>query len=223
MKRRLFMKKYFITGLVILLPLAVTVAIVAFIVNFLTGPFIGFVSKFLREIGIINNGFLFLGSEQVVKYGAQLIILIGLVLVTLALGMIARWFFFKSLIKWSDKLLHKIPLVNKVYKTSQEIIKTLFSSDKNSFRRVVMVPFPMKGSYVIGLISKESPKLCSEHAGERLFSVLIPTTPNPTTGFLLMYRESEIIDLDMKPEEAIKYIVSCGVITPGQEVEKDEI
>ncbi len=223
MKRALSMKKYFITGLVILLPLAVTIAIVVFIVNFLTGPFIGFVSKFLREIGIINNGFLFLDSEQVVKYGAQLIILIGLVLVTVALGMIARWFFFKTLIQWSDRLLHKIPLVNKVYKTSQEIIKTLFSKDKNSFRRVVMVPFPMQGSYVIGLISKESPKLCSEKAGERLFSVLIPTTPNPTTGFLLMYRESEIIDLEMKPEEAIKYIVSCGVITPGEEEEKDDI
>ncbi|MCI5052233.1 MAG: DUF502 domain-containing protein [Simkaniaceae bacterium] len=210
------MKKYFITGLVILLPLAVTIAIVVFIVNFLTNPFVGFVSNTLTDLGVINRGFLFMSPTQVIRYGSQLIILIGLVVFTLLLGMIARWFFFKSLIQLSDKILHRIPLVNKVYKTSQEIIKTLFSSDKNSFRRVVMVPFPMKGSYVIGLVSKESPKMCSEKAGERLFSVLVPTTPNPTTGFLLMYRESEMIDLDMKPEEAIKYIVSCGVITPPE-------
>lgn len=210
------MKKYFITGLVILLPLAVTVAIVAFTVNFLTQPFVGFVSRFLKEFEIINHGFLFLSPDQLITYGAQALILIGLFIVTVFLGMIARWFFFKSLISVSDQILHRIPLVNKVYKTSQEIIRTLFATDKNSFKQVVMVPFPQKGTYVIGLISRESPKECTTAAGEKLVSVLIPTTPNPTTGYLLMYRESDIIHLTMRPEEAIKYIVSCGVIIPDE-------
>jgi uncharacterized membrane protein len=211
------MKKYFITGLIILLPLAMTIAIVAFIVNFLTQPFIGLVSRFFIEFNIVNKGFLILSPEQTIKYGSQLIILITLFLVTIVLGMIARWFFFKSLINLSDQILHRIPVVNKVYKTSQEIIKTLFSSDKNSFKKVVMVPFPNEGSYAIGLIARESPKECSTFAKETLISVLIPTTPNPTTGYLLMYKESQIIHLKMRPEEAIKYIVSCGVIIPTEE------
>lgn len=210
------MKKYFITGLIILLPLAVTIAIAVFVVNFLTNPFMGMVSRLLVEIDILSKGFLFLTREQVIRVLAQLIILIGLCFVTVCLGMIARWFFFKSLISLSDKILHRIPLVNKVYKTSQEIIKTIFASDKNSFKQVVMVPFPKEGSYVIGLISRESPKVCSDAVNAQLYSVLIPTTPNPTTGYLLMYKEEEIIKLDMKPEEAIKYIVSCGVITPPE-------
>jgi uncharacterized membrane protein len=128
--------------------------------------------------------------------------------------MIARWFFFKTLINISDRVLHRIPLVNKVYKTTQEIIKTIFASDKNSFKQVVMAPFPKEGSYVLGLISRESPKVCSLAANAELISVLIPTTPNPTTGFLVMCKKEELIFLDIPPEDAIKYIVSCGVITP---------
>lgn len=208
------MKKYFITGLVILLPLAVTIAIVVFIVNFLTKPFIGIVSSFLKDLNLLHKGFLFMSPDQVVLYGSKLLILLCLFLFTLLLGMFARWFFFKSLLTLSDKILHRIPLINKVYKTTQEIIKTIFVTDKSSFKQVVMVPFPKEGTYVMGLVSRESPKVCSEKAGEEMFSVLVPTTPNPTTGFLLMYKKSELIFLDLKPEHAIKYIVSCGVITP---------
>lgn len=208
------MKKYFITGLVILLPLAVTIAIVVFIVNFLTKPFIGVVSTFLKDLNLLHKGFLFMSPDQVVLYGSKLLILLCLFLFTLLLGMFARWFFFKSLLTLSDKILHRIPLINKVYKTTQEIIKTIFVTDKSSFKQVVMVPFPKPGTYVMGLVSRESPKVCSEKAGEEMFSVLVPTTPNPTTGFLLMYKKSELIFLDLKPEHAIKYIVSCGVITP---------
>jgi len=208
------MKKYFITGLVILLPLAVTIAIVVFIVNFLTKPFVGVVVSFLKEFALLNKGFLFLSPEQVVLYGSKFLILICLFLFTLLLGMIARWFFFKAFISLSDKILHRIPLINKVYKTTQEIIKTIFVTDKSSFKQVVMVPFPKEGTYVMGLVSRESPEICSEKVKAPMVSVLVPTTPNPTTGFLLMYKKEDLIYLDLKPEAAIKYIVSCGVITP---------
>ena len=216
------MKKYFITGLVILLPLAVTVAIVLFIVNFLTKPFIGIVSTFLKTHHIFYKGFLFMSDEQFILYGSKVLILICLVAFTFLLGMIARWFFFKALISMSDKILHRIPLINKVYKTTQEIIKTIFVTDKGSFKQVVMVPFPKGGSYVMGLVSREAPKVCSEQEGSELFSVLVPTTPNPTTGFLMMYKKEEMIFLDLQPEQAIKYIVSCGVITPEHPVSLSE-
>ncbi len=208
------MKKYFITGLVILLPLAVTVAIVVLIVNFLTQPFVGLVSDFLKSFDLVNRGFLFLNPQQVLKYGSQILILFSIFIFTVILGMIARWFFFKTLLNVSDRILHRIPLVNKVYKTTQEIIRTIFASDKNSFKQVVMAPFPKGGAYVIGLVSRESPRVCSSAANAEMLSVLIPTTPNPTTGFLIMYKKEELIFLDLAPEDAIKYIVSCGVITP---------
>ena len=211
------MKKYFITGLAILLPLAVTIAVVVFVVNFLTRPFIGLVTKLLLHTRISEIGFLFLTPAQVICYGSRLIILIGLLLVTVGLGFLARWFIFNSLIRLSDKILRKIPLVNKVYKTTQEIIKTLFASDKDSFKQVVMAPFPSRGIHSLGLVSRESPQTCEEAAGSGLISVFIPTTPNPTTGFLLMFKKEDLIFLDMKTEDAVKYIVSCGVIVPQRE------
>lgn len=208
------MKKYFITGLVILLPLAVTIAIVIFIVNFLTQPFIGLVSQFLSSIPSLNRDFLFLKQANVLHYGSQILILICLFFFTFFLGMIARWFFFKSLISLGDKILHRIPIINKVYKTTQEIIKTLFVTDKNSFKQVVMVPFPNDDAYVIGLVARDAPNICKETTHKNLISILVPTAPNATTGYLLMYDREKVIYLDMKPEDAVKYIVSCGVITP---------
>lgn len=208
------MKKYFLTGLAILLPLAVTIAIVVFIVNFLTQPFIGLTSAFLRQFDIVNRGFFFINPQKAILYGSQIVILIGIFLFTVLLGIITRWFLFKTLLNWSDRILHRIPLVNKVYKTTQEIIKTLFTADKNSFKQVVMAPFPTKGAYMLGLISRKSPQICSQGTDSNLYSVLIPTTPNPTTGFLVMYKKEDLIFLEMSPEDAIKYIVSCGVIVP---------
>lgn len=209
------MKKHFITGLVILLPLTVTLLVLGFVIRFLTQPFVGMVTNFFTQLNIVNRGFLFLSPEQLLKYGSQFLILFTLFLITVCLGMITRWFFINALFRLGDKILHKIPIVNTVYKTTQEIIKTLFVSDKNSFKQVVMAPFPSPNVYMLGLISRDAPKQCSKAVNEELISVLIPTTPNPTTGFLLMFKKSDLVYLDLKPEDAIKCIVSCGVILPG--------
>lgn len=209
------MKKHFITGLVILLPLVVTIAVLVFLINFLTQPFIGMVSSILNEQHIINRGFLFIPAEDLILYGSKAIILILLFLITVGLGMITRWFLMHALFRLGDKILHRIPIVNTVYKTTQYIIKTLFVSDKDTFKLVVMVPFPRPGVYVLGLVSRESTTECSSAVNESLISVLVPTTPNPTTGFLMMFKKEELIYVDIKPEDAIKYIVSCGVIIPG--------
>lgn len=209
------MKKYFITGLVILLPLTITILILNFVINFLTQPFVGLVSRTLSSLNIFNQGFLFITREQVIHYGSQILILIFLFLATVCLGILTRWLFMNSLIKFGDKILHRIPVVKTVYKTTQDITKTLFVSDKNSFKQVVMVPFPQKGTYMIGLVARDAPRQFNELAGEELLSVLVPNTPNPTTGFLLLYRKQDLIFLDIKPEEALKFVVSCGVIMPG--------
>lgn len=209
------MKKHFITGLVILLPLTVTIVVLGFLVRFLTQPFVGLVASFLAQLQIVNKGFLFLTPEQVIQYFSQFLILITLFLVTVFLGMITRWFFINALFRLGDKILHKIPIVNTVYKTTQEIIKTLFASDKNSFKQVVMAPFPGPGSYMLGLVAREAPPECSKALNDELISVLVPTTPNPTTGFLLMFKKKDLIYLDLKAEDAIKCVVSCGVIHPG--------
>ncbi len=205
------MKKYFLTGLATLLPLALTIYIVLFVVRFLTHPFVGIMTNLLTRIPV-HLPFV---SVQILRTISQILILIGLVAFTVFLGLCARWFFLNGFVKLGDRLLGKIPLVNKVYKTSKDIIQTLFSTDQNSFKQVVMVPFPSKGSsYCLGLVTKKSPTTCSSQLQDEMLSVFIPTTPNPTSGYLIMSPKSELIFLEMKSEEAIKYVVSCGMIQP---------
>ncbi len=198
------MKKYFLTGLVTLLPLAVTIWVVHFFVNFLTKPFIGIVATLTDRLPI--------ASPQLIRTITQISILIALFFLTWFLGFVARRFFFNQLIRLGDRILTKIPLVNKVYKTSKEIVKSLFTSKEKSFKQVVLLPFPYQGSYCIGLVARTAPRTSSETEEE--VSVFIPTTPNPTTGYLVMCPKSQLIYLDMKTDEAIKYVVSCAVIQP---------
>jgi uncharacterized membrane protein len=203
------MKRYFLTGLATLLPLAVTIYVVQFFVNFLTSPFLGIVTKLLEKIW-------FFGAVPipVARIISQILILMGLFGFTILLGAIARWFFIKTLIWMGDGVLRKIPFLNKVYKTSKDIIEILFASKKNSFKQVVMVRFPNQNCYSLGLISSEAPDTLAKHSPEELVSVFLPTTPNPTTGFLIVSPRSQLILLDMKTDEAIKYVLSCGVIQP---------
>lgn len=204
------MKKYFFTGLAILLPLAVTIWVVAFIVRFLTKPFMGVVTDFVKRFPHYGP----LGTEEGIRIFSKILILIALFLLTLLLGMVARRFFFRGMLKLGDRILDRIPLFNKVYKTTKEIIQALFASKGQSFKQVVLLPFPYQGSYCLGLIAGDSPSTEGQSTDEQMISIFIPTTPNPMSGFLVMIPKEEVIYLEMKSEDAIKYIVSCAVVQP---------
>jgi len=200
------MKKYFLTGLATLLPLAITLMLVIFLVDLLTNPFINLVTSLLQ--GPFSS--LNLPAEpHLVRFVSQLFILIFLFLFTLLLGVAARWFLVRTLLSTGDKILHRIPLVNKVYKTTKEIIQSLFGDQAHSFQQVVMTPFPYDDCYALGFVTND----CSL-AGSEMVSVFVLTTPNPTTGYLVIRKKSDLIYLDMKSNEAVRYVVSCGVIIP---------
>lgn len=211
------MKKYFITGLIILLPLAVTFALVAFIVNVLTKPFIGVIEQFLDPFDW------YLKYKALTHFILQILLLFAIFFFTVLLGFLARVVVFKSLLSLYDYVLHHIPIIKTVYKATQQVIKTIFGTSSRSFKQVVMVPFPTQGAYCIGLVSNPAPKLCEKTVGKTLITVFVPTTPNPTSGFLMMYQEDEVVYLDMKIEDAFKYIISCGVITADDAVLPPEI
>src|SRR3990167_1548064 len=205
------MKKIFFAGLVTLLPLAITFWVISFVVHFLTRPFIGIVTSLLTSyLSIVHI------PPQAIKTIRQILILIGLFLFLVLLGFTARFFFLKSLLHLGDKIVDKIPLVGKVYKTSKDIIRSLFNSQSNSFKQAVLFPFPYPGSYSVGLVSSPATFSAGEGDGKELIAVFVPTTPNPTTGYLVMCREKDLIYLEMDTESAIKYVVSCAVIQPGE-------
>ena len=206
------MKKHFLTGVIVLLPIALTFWIVSFIVEVLTKPFLGIAESILSAIGLKDVHFLFLSSDQVLNYSSKILVLLFLFGLIVGIGAIGRHFFFKYLMQLGDSILHRIPLISSVYKTSQELIQTVFASTNKSFKQVVMVPFPHPGSWCIGLVTRDDFEV------ENRVAVFVPTTPNPTSGFLVMFSKDQIIPLDMKVEEALRYIISCGVLmTPIKE------
>ncbi|MBS0636623.1 MAG: DUF502 domain-containing protein [Verrucomicrobia bacterium] len=199
-------RKYFVTGLVVLLPLALTYWIISFILGVLTDPFTGIATGALRLLGI--------QSQEVLNIVGKLLALIMLFGLIISIGAIGRYFFFKYLLQLGDAILHRIPVVSAVYKTSQDLIQSMFKQDSTSFKQVVFVQFPHPGAMVVGLVTQE------ESLDGRI-AVFVPTTPNPTTGFLLMYRKEDVIPLDMKVDEALRYIISCGVLMP--QIQKSKV
>lgn len=206
------MKKYFVTGLVVLLPLALTLAIIMFMVNLLTAPFIGVAQGILSYLGLLDQGFLFLSAQEIQLIFSKIIILVVLFFGTVALGALGRWFFFHYMLSLWDYVLHRIPLVSSIYKAIQEVIKTLFESKTKSFKQVVLVPFPGIDNYSVGLVTGDPISGLPHSKGDDVISVFVPTTPNPTSGFMMLFSVKDVVFLDMKVEDALKYILSCGVV-----------
>lgn len=209
------MKKYFITGLVILLPVALTIVVVAFFFNLFTDPFVGGVKAVFERYNLFTTGFLFLSASQLQIFLGKILVLMLIFAFTLGLGIIARWFFFNAIIDFTNYIVQKIPLVRSIYKTSQDVIQTIFTSDTRSFKQVVLVKFPNPATYSIGLVTREDIPAFSESGLKNTVAVFVPTTPNPTSGFLIMFDPAELIYLDMTVEDAFKYIISCGMILPA--------
>ncbi len=217
------MRKYFLAGLVILLPLALTIIVVLFVFNLLTKPFVDVLHSFFNYYGVLQNGFLIFSAEQVRQVISQIIIFALLFFFTVFVGMLGRWYLTNSLIKMWDYVFHRIPIIRTVYKTCQEVINTIFATKTKSFKQVVMVPFPDANTYSIGLVTQENIPNLTKKSYEGLTAVFVPTTPNPTSGFLMMFQEKDLIHLDMTIEEAFKYIISCGVIpSPFREISKEK-
>ena len=204
------MKRYFLTGLVILLPVALTLMIVIFFFNLLTDPFVGGFQSILDYFDLLEKGFLFFTPQQLQVGVSKLAIICLLFFFTVGLGALGRWFLVHYFIRLWDYILHRIPIVNTIYKTSQDIVHNVFVAKSKSFKQVVLAPFPHENSYSIGLVTRE--KVQGIRTDSTAVAVFVPTTPNPTSGFLMMYEEKDLVYIDMAVEDAFKYVISCGVI-----------
>lgn len=197
------MKRHFATGLAILLPIVLTLLIVSLFLHVLTKPFLGMTEHILTAMAGKDH---FLSRHPgLLKLTSEISILILLVGFISLIGLAAKYLFINFFFKLTDRMLHTIPIVNKIYKAVQDVIQGVVRPSKPSFSQVVIVPFPNPKSQALGFVTREG------GAGE-LISVFVPGTPNPTIGFMLMFAREKLIFTDFKVEEALKFIVSCGVI-----------
>lgn len=145
----------------------------------------------------------------------SLVALAGAVVLIAVVGLLARNYFGKRIIEWVDFTLLRVPLLNKIYGASKQVNDAFSSGSKTSFRTVVLVEFPRQGVYSIGFVTNEQHDEVQAKTGEKVVCVFVPTTPNPTSGFLLLVPQDKAIKLDMSVADGIKYIISLGAIIPG--------
>ncbi len=209
------MKKHFITGLIILMPLVLTIILIVFLLDFFTTPVVSLVSQLLP---ILEDKLSFRIPAELTLFASRIFSLILICTLIFFLGVFSRWFFIHGFVKLIHRIMEKIPVVRWIYKLCREVFSALFATDgKKVFKEPVMVPFPEKPNYCLGFRSGDAPAECEEKLGIPLVSVFAPTAPHPISGFLFILPQEDVKSLDMTNEDAIKFLVSCGVILPASE------
>ena len=142
-------------------------------------------------------------------------VLVALVFLIL-IGMLATNFMGRFFVRIGESILDRLPVVRSLYGATKQIFETVFANQSDAFREVVMVEYPRKGMWVIGFLTGKSKGEVQKKTGKDTVNIFVPTTPNPTSGFLLFVPEKDIIRMDMSVEEGIKLVVSAGIVTPDQ-------
>jgi uncharacterized membrane protein len=194
------MRKYFITGLLVLVPLAITVWVLNLV------------------IGTMDQSLLIVPHQWQPKTligfdipGLGTILTILIIFVT---GLLTNNLVGNYVLRLWESLLKRIPVVSSLYGSVKQVSDTLFSSSGNAFRKAVLIPYPHADSYTIAFLTGTPGGDVKNHLVGEFVSVYVPTTPNPTSGFFLMMEKSRVVELDMSVDAALKYIVSMGVVAP---------
>ena len=194
------MKKYFITGLLIWIPIVVTIWVLKFIFDFLDQ------SLLLLPVAFQTESWL---GVHIPGLGAILT-----VAVVFGTGFLATNFVGARLLHWGHQLLNRIPVVNSIYSSVKQISDTLFSSSGQAFRKALLVQWPHEGAWTIAFLTGTPGGDVVNHVPPDCLSVYVPTTPNPTGGYFVIVRRADVIELDMSVDQALKYIISMGVVPP---------
>ena len=195
------LKKYFIAGLLVWLPLIITIWIIELVVGTLD-----------RTIDLLPPQLQPQGLFGVSIHGAGTVFALVIILVT---GVLAANFLGARIVKVWEALLHRIPVVRSIYSAVKQVSDTVFSDTGQAFRKALLVQYPRMGVWTIAFQTGRPSAELESHLHDNMISVYVPTTPNPTSGFFLVMDRHEVIELDMSVDEALKYVVSMGVVAPS--------
>lgn len=202
-------RRYFITGLLLWVPIGITLWVLNTIISTMDLS-LSLLPANWQPVAVVGRNLPGLG-------------VVLTVLVVFATGVLATNFLGQRLVHVWEIVLSRIPIVNTIYSSVKQVSDTLLSPQGNAFRKALLVEYPRKGSWTIAFLTgvpaeeirrRVSPSLSGESGGPEMVSVYVPTTPNPTSGFFLMFRKDETVELDMSVDEALKYVVSMGVVVP---------
>lgn len=204
-------RNHLIIGTLALLPAVATLYVLKLLFQFID-PTLGItVARILDWVGLVEFP-LQLGRLRFETHipGVGMLLTLGLLILV---GMMAKSFFGRQMILFTERIFSRIPIARGIYSTVKQITNA-FGHDATSFKRVVMVEYPRKGIYTLGFYTGESSDDIHQRAGQKVLNIFLPTTPNPTSGWLVLIPEKDVIFLDITVEDGLKYIISGGVVVP---------
>jgi len=197
------LRKYFLTGLLVVVPIAMTILVVRWLVHFVDSLLMAVLPEALRPE---------------VLYGLPVpgVGLVATLLLILLIGVLAANIFGRSLVTFSEKLVDRIPFVKGIYLLFKQVSDTVLNRDRGAFRKVVLIEYPRKGIWAVAFVTGVTKGEVQEITEQRLVNIFVPTTPNPTSGFYILVPEGDMIELSMTVEEAFKLVISGGMVTPPE-------
>jgi len=202
-------KKYMLTGLMVWLPLAITIWVLSWLVKSLDGV----LSSVLFGIAAVapkNMGPMIESLREIPGLGVLIVATFMLVTGALVSNVAGRW-----MLKQWDGMFTRIPIVKSIYNSVKKVSDTLFSSNGNAFRTALLIQYPRAGSWTIAFQTGTPTGEVASHLGTDFVSVYVPTTPNPTSGFFLMLPRADVVELDMSVDQALTYVISMGSVPPA--------
>lgn len=207
------MKKSFSTGLIILLPFALTLWVFNYLLDLFTNPLFHLIETVLLFYEK-QQGFGLLHHETLVRFFSRIAALVLTFFFIVGLGFFARKFFFDVSFKLFQRLMVHIPLVGTIYRLSKDITKAMLSSDK-SFKETVLTPFPSTEAYSVGFVTGDVPSHLKTLIPHVDVTVFVPTAPHPISGYVLFCPRGSLQKVDISIEETFKFLISCGVVNPS--------
>ena len=202
------MRKYIIAGLLVWLPLAITIWVLLWLLGLMDGMFSWLLT--LSQAVLPAGADAFIESLRHIP-GLSVLVMVAMMLTT---GVFVTNIFGQWWVRQWDKMMSRIPIVNAIYSSVKQVSDTLFSSSGNAFREAVLVQYPHAGSWTIAFVTGRPGGEVAAHLDVEHVSLYVPTTPNPTSGFFLMMPRTQVRPLQMSVDQALKYIISMGVVVP---------
>ncbi|OIO60878.1 MAG: hypothetical protein COZ46_03055 [Verrucomicrobia bacterium CG_4_10_14_3_um_filter_43_23] len=196
----------FFTGLLILLPLAATIFVVKFLIESIGAPTSKLIFWFIDSS--LRDQIWFEGMLSI----ASIIIIVVFIAI---LGLLSKYFLGRLMMQLAEKVITSVPFVKTVYNTVKQIVDTFSQQQKAVFQKTVLIEYPRPGVYALGFLTSTTKGEVQQKTGKVVVNVFVPTTPNPTSGFLLMLPEDEVIDLEMSVSDGMKVVISGGALVPA--------
>ncbi|MGD9863337.1 MAG: DUF502 domain-containing protein [Pseudodonghicola sp.] len=194
----------FLTGLVVIAPVGLTIWLLLTVIGWIDGFVLPLVPHRMRP-------------EQYIGINLRGVGVIIFLIFTIVVGWVAKGIIGRSLINFAESLVDRMPVVRSIYSGIKQISETVFAQSERSFEKACLVQYPRRGIWAIGFVSTVAKGEISDRAetGGKLMSIFVPTTPNPTSGFLLYFPEEDVIELEMTVEDAAKLVISAGLVYPN--------